>query len=324
MGQVVQVNGDYRIKTAAGDTITLDTGPQVGNVVVTGNFIVKGSSLTVSADNLNVKDNIITLNYGETGAGVTLRYSGLQVDRGSLNPASIVFDEVTKTWLIAEGAAGGVLNYSNSKIKLSQILTNSDTDSGDLTLIGSGIGVVKVTGTGNYTSQVLNRNDDSVLTNKGYVDYAIQNSPSFQITATDTRVIATDKDVSGSLNYIINQTGYSTFGESAVSMIVDGVLTTQFYKNRVQIQGLEFNQNEITNNLTNGDISLRTQGTGKVKTNYALEIENINVQPAAVSNASLIYSSPEGPGATGVFFANTSHRGELISKNKALVLSMIF
>lgn len=324
MGQVVQVNGDYNIKTGIGNNITLDTGPQVGSVIVTGNFIVKGSSLTVSADNLNVKDNVIVLNYGETGAGVTLRYSGIQVDRGTLQPASIIFDEASQTWLMAEGVAGGALNYSESKLKLKEILTNSDTDSGDLTLIGSGIGVVKVTGTSNYTGQVLSRNDDSVLANKGYVDYAIQNSPSFQITATDTRVIATDKDVSGSLNYLITQTGYSTFGESAVSILVDGVLSAQFYKNRVQIEGLEFNANEITNNLTNGDISLRTQGTGKVKTNYALELENIGVNPAAVSNAALIYSSPVSTGATGVFFANTTYRGELISKNKALVFSMIF
>jgi len=66
MGQVVQTNGDYKIKTGDGHIITLDTGPQVGTVLVTGNLIVKGTNLTVSSDNLNVKDNIITVNYGET------------------------------------------------------------------------------------------------------------------------------------------------------------------------------------------------------------------------------------------------------------------
>ena len=324
MGQVVQTNGDYKIKTGDGHIITLDTGPQVGTVLVTGNLIVKGTNLTVSSDNLNVKDNIITVNYGETGAGVTLRYSGVQVDRGTLAPAGIIFDEVTQTWLFPQGVVGGAFNYSNSKIKVKNILTNSDTDGGDLTLIGTGNGVVKVTGTSNYTGQVLARNDDTILTNKGYVDYAIQNSPSFQITSSNTRVIATDKDVSGSLNYIIANTGYSTFGESAVSVLIDGVLTSQFYSNRAVIQGLEFNANEITNNLTNGDISLRTQGTGKVKTNYALQLETINVTPATISSSTLFYSSPVGLGSTGLSFVNTSYSGELISKNRALVLSMIF
>jgi len=325
MGQVVSTSGDYTIKSGVGSTVTIDTGPGVGNLLVTGNLLITGSALNVDTTNLNIKDNLIELNSGETGAGVTLRWSGLQVDRGSLVPASILFDETTQTWNIAQGVAGTVLNYSNSKLKLRTITTNTTTDSGDLTLdTNTGSGVVKITGSSEYTTQVLTRLDDAVLTNKGYVDYAIQNSPSFQITATDTRVIATDKDVSGSLAYIIDTTGYSTFSESAVSVIIDGVLASQFYKNRVIIQDLEFNDNEITNNFTNGNISLRTQGTGKVQTNYAIELDNIAATPATVANATLVYGSDVSGGGTGLYFANTSYVGEVISKNRAFILSMIF
>jgi hypothetical protein len=325
MGQVVSTSGDYTIKSGVGSTVTIDTGPGVGNLLVTGNLLITGSALNVDTTNLNIKDNLIELNSGETGAGVTLRWSGLQVDRGSLAPASILFDETTQTWNIAQGVAGTVLNYANSKLQLRTITTNNTTDSGDLTLdTNTGSGVVKITGSSAYTNQVLNRADNSVLTNKGYVDYAIQNSPSFQITATDTRVIATDKDVAGSLAYIINTTGYSTFGESGVSVIIDGILASQFYKNRVVIQDLEFNGNEITNNFTNGNISLRTQGTGKVQTNYAIELDNIASTPATVANATLVYGSTVSGGGTGLYFANTSYVGEVISKNRAFILSMIF
>jgi hypothetical protein len=325
MGQVVSTSGDYTIKSGVGSTVTIDTGPGVGNLLVTGNLLITGQALNVDTTNLNIKDNLIELNSGETGAGVTLRWSGLQVDRGSLAPASILFDETTQTWNIAQGVAGTVLNFSNSKLKLRTITTNTTTDSGDLTLdTNTGFGVVKITGSSAYTTQVLNRLDDAVLTNKGYVDYAIQNSPSFQITATDTRVIATDKNVTGSLQYIIDNTGYSTFSESAVSVIIDGVLASQFYKNRVIIQDLEFNDNEITNNFTNGNISLRTQGTGKVQTNYAIELDNIAATPATVANATLVYGSDVSGGGTGLYFANTSYVGEVISKNRAFILSMIF
>ena len=58
MGQVVQINGDYTIKAAEGGTIRLDTGPNVGNVRVTGSLLVDGTTLTVNARDLNVKDNI--------------------------------------------------------------------------------------------------------------------------------------------------------------------------------------------------------------------------------------------------------------------------
>ena len=326
MGQVIQVNGDYNIKAKEGSNITLDTGPGVGNVVVTGNLLVEGDTLTISAENLNVKDNIIVLNDGETGAGVTLRYSGIQVDRGTETDVSFLYDELTNSWLLATGTADGTLNYSDSKLRLSQVLTNPDTDSGDLTLIGTGTGVVKVFGTTTYEEQVTHDDD---IPNKKYVDDAIQNNPTFQVVTNDSRVIVSDKDTVGSLAYLTAQTGYSSFGESAVSVIVDGQMNTQFYPNRTVIQDLEILDNEITNNNTNGNVSVRTQGTGKLSTNYALQLDQIGLTPAFVAGATVLYSAPISLGTSGVFFVNDSaearyRTGELISKNKALLLSMIF
>ena len=72
MGHVVQTNGDYVIKTREAGSIVLDTGQNVGTVRVTGSLLVAGDTLVVSSDNLNIKDNIITVNFGETESGVTL------------------------------------------------------------------------------------------------------------------------------------------------------------------------------------------------------------------------------------------------------------
>ena len=321
MGQFVQTNGDYNIKTAEGGIIKLDTGPGVGTVRVTGNLLVEGDTLTVSAENLNVNDNVITLNYGETGAGVTLRYSGIQIERGSETSAALIFDENDNTWIFGLGTPESSFNYSDSKIRLKEIKTNADTDSGDLTLIGSGTGVVKVVGTLNYEVQVT---DDDDIPNKRYVDDAIQNNPTFQVLTDDSRVIVTDKDTVGSLAYLTAQTGYSTFGESGISVIVDGQLNSQFFRNRTVIQDLEFLDNEITNNSTNTDISFRTQGTGKVKTNYAFQFEKIALTPASVSDSVIVYGADPGIGTTGLWFVNSARSGELINKNKALVFSMIF
>lgn len=321
MGQFVQTNGDYNIKTAEGGTIKLDTGPGVGTVRVTGNLLVEGDTLTVSAENLNVNDNVIILNYGETGAGVTLRYSGIQIDRGSETSAALIFDENDNTWIFGLGTPESSFNYSDSKVRLKEIKTNADTDSGDLTLIGSGVGVVKVSGTLNYEVQVT---DDDDIPNKKYVDDAIQNNPTFQVLTNDSRVIVTDKDTTGSLAYLTSQTGYSTFGESGISVIVDGQLNSQFFRNRTVIQDLEFLDNEITNNSTNTDISFRTQGTGKIKTNYAFQFEKIALTPASVSDSVIVYGADPGVGTTGLWFVNSARSGELINKNKALVFSMIF
>ena len=343
MGQFLQVNGDYNIKSAEGGKITFDTGPAAsgGQVLITGNLVVEGTQTTVQATDLDVSDNIITLNAGETGAGVTLIYSGIEVDRGSLPSASLLYDETADTWLIANGNAPS-LNYDDSNIRLHRIYTNPSTDDGDLVLIGAGTGVVKVIGTINYEEQVTADDD---IPNKRYVDDAIQNNPTFQIVAPqleDTRVIISDKEITpnistqaGSLAYLTANTGYNTFGESAVSIVVDGQLVSQFYSNRVEIGDLEIGggtaRNEITNkaSITNENIFIRTQGTGKLQTNYALQLEKIAVVPAYVSNNTIVYGAAPELGTTGVWFVNDSlesskRNGELISKNKALVFSMIF
>ena len=322
MSQFLQVNGDYGIKTAEGSKILFDTGPGVGEVRVTGNLIVEGDTLTVSAENLDVNDNVIVLNAGETGAGVSLRYSGLQIDRGTLTPVTFVFDEDTDAFQIAVGTPEGTFNFSSSALKLRSILTNPETDDGDLTLIAAGTGVVKVEGTIAYENQVT---DDDDIPNKKYVDDAIRDNPTFQIVDDNTRVIVTDNDVSGSTDYIFNNTGFSTFGQSAVSIIVEGSLNTQFYSNRVEIQGLEISRNEITNNDTNANVVIRTQGTGRLQTNYALELEEIAVTPAFISGSTVLHAATPAIGGSGVYFVgSTNINNELVSKNKAILFSMIF
>jgi len=321
MAQFLQTNGDYTIKTTDSGKITLDTGPGIGEVYVTGNLVVEGDTLTVSAENLNVNDNVIMLNYGETGAGVSLRYSGIQIDRGTLTDAIFYFDDNDDTFNIAQGSPEGSFNFSDSALRTRKILTNSDTDSGDLTLIGTGAGVVKVTGTLNYEQQIT---DDDDIPNKKYVDDSIRDNPTFQIIDDNTRVIISDKEVSGSLAYLTAETGYSTFGESGVSVIVDGTLNTQFYPNRTIIQSLEINQNEITNNDTNANIYVRTQGTGKLQTNYGIELEELSVTPAYVADSTILYSNAPSTGKTGLYFINSTDTGELISKNRALLFGMLF
>jgi hypothetical protein len=345
MGQYIRTNGDYNIKTIDGGTITLDTGPRVGQVRLTGNLVVEGDTLTVSAENLQVEDNIITLNFGETGSGVSLTYSGIEIDRGSLNNASFIFDESTGSWRILYGSVETGYTTNDTRLQVSRIITDPDTDDGDLTLIGFGGGVVKVTGTTNYRSEIANRvaEDiangtslaDDILINKAYVDFAIGNNPTPQIRAGDTRVIIADKDLSpnipdtlGSLASYTDITGYTIFsGESAISVLVDGLLTAQFFSNRTEIGDLEITGTEITTkeNVTNVNVNIRTQGTGKLSTNYALELEEINTIPGVVSGSNVLWASTDGGGGTGLFFNNSSAgSGEFISKGRALVFSMLF
>lgn len=329
MGQFVQVSGDYNIKSGEGAVITLDTGAGVGTTRVTGNLLVEGDTLNVSVENLNVQDNIITLNYGETGSGVTLRYSGIEVDRGSSESVSFLWDDNDDTWNLKQGAG-----YASSRLRVKEILTNPDTDSGDLTLIGTGTGVIKVLGTTAYELQVTHDDD---VPNKKYVDDAIQTNPTFQILRGDTRAAAFD--ISNPIDPGLFPIGpyFSQPTESVIGLAVDDNIVAQFFRNRVQLAGINFFLEDPTPDTpgipdatvlqtvnTNGNIKLETNGTGKVQITYALQLDNPGTTPAAVTNASLVYGGAVGAGSTGVYFRNTSNNDELISKSKALVFSMIF
>jgi hypothetical protein len=357
MGQFFRVNGDYNIKVKDGGTIKLDTGTS-GDTIITGNLTVQGDVTSVSTTNLEIKDRIITLNDGENGPGVSLLYSGIEIDRGTYidstavpraafvwnetNPPSHVVEDTEEDptagsgyWMFATGQEG-VYGFRDSNVKLRRILTDSSTDSGDLTLIGTGSGVVKVKGTSNYRLQVTD-NDD--IPNKDYVDFSILNNPTFQIRAPqnqDTRVIIADKDITpnnsstgGSLAYYQAATGYPIAfdgaNESGIGFLVDGVLTSTFYSNRVVLQSLEIIDSEIRHDSSNENIFINTNGTGKLQTNYAIQLDNNAVSPAIVSGSHIIYSKPESTGKSGIYFVNTENtRDELVSKNRALLFSMLF
>ncbi len=99
MAIVKNLNADYTINVNGND-ITLDS----TDVYVTGNLVISGNTTTISTTNTDIEDNILRLNVGETGAGVTQRpgdlaaVSGIAVDRGSLDPVIFMWNEDLDKW----------------------------------------------------------------------------------------------------------------------------------------------------------------------------------------------------------------------------------
>lgn len=317
MSQVIQTNGNYTIKTSLGGVITLNTGPEVGNVVITGNLTVLGNSTNVEVGNMSVEDNVITLNKGETSSGVTLGYAGFEIDRGISDKVSFVFDESTDTWLLSSGSNGSYYFADQSNLKLRKIVFTdpSEPDSIDLTLEnvgGFGTGVFRVTGTDTYEDNVLHDDD---IPNKRYVDRRIFEKPTYQIVREDSRVTVQD----------LQDPDDPLLLESRVVTVVDNNLIFAAYANRVEIQNLQFYTNVIENPSTNENIHLVTSGTGRVEVDYAVQYKHAPGTPAAVPGATVVYgSAPSSDGGTGVYYSNESNNGELISKRKALTFSLIF
>lgn len=73
-------------------------------IIIDGNLTVSGSTTSVETTNSTITDNIIVLNQGETGAGITAGTSGIEIERGSLTNVSIVYDDSVDAFKVLLGA----------------------------------------------------------------------------------------------------------------------------------------------------------------------------------------------------------------------------
>ena len=179
-------DGNYRVVVKSGGRITLDTGTEVGDVYITGNLVVEGTQTTLDTVNTTVEDNIIVLNKGETGNGITRDgASGLRVDRGTIEDGQWLFVE-SLNWTDTQNSGTtdlGAWSVRSPSGRVGGIETVSIVTPGvDLNLLGQynlsgnvtpNPGMLTVNGTFEYENRVL---DDDHIPNKKYVDDEIVNA----------------------------------------------------------------------------------------------------------------------------------------------------
>lgn len=104
-----------------GDTTFYD------DLTVNGNLFVLGTQTVIETTSMAISDNITVLNSGETGSGVSLTLSGVQIDRGELTDWQIVFDETDDLLKVGPvGALEIVATRNWSTGNLAQLSHNHD------------------------------------------------------------------------------------------------------------------------------------------------------------------------------------------------------
>lgn len=333
---------EYKIKIADGGDFTFDTGDASGTLTINGNLDVAGTVTQTERVDLIVGDNTITINDGEEGAGITPENgtAGIVIDRGTLNNAEFFFDErltsidnggndSTQGSFIIQDSDGDLLGLTVGSIKAK--------DGENLYLLGeNGTGVISVTGTTDYEKQVfpytgnnitqVSLNDDrladpidpdiipNIQSVKDYIrDYHTYN---FQdkiaaLTDSDTFVQAFDADD-------------PLQGISKVEVRVDNNIVSTFKQTNAQFFDVIIDSNTISTSNTNGNLVLEANGTGAIQTSFPVELQK-NTDPEAPADGIRLYSKEEADGGTGLFFINeNSTNDEVISRNKALLYSIIF
>jgi hypothetical protein len=347
MSRVIRVvDDDFKVivehagANAGNALITLDTtgtNPSItGRVVVRGNLVVEGNTTTVESTNTTIADNTITLNEGETAAGITLNESGLEIDRGTLDNVRLVYD-MTASYYNGGAPGNGSWVFKDVNSSILPINTNSINHNGTIFLTPTN-GIVSVTGVTDYEENVLsydvpggivNSNtpvDNDALVNakalSDYVDFRLTGAIIGAISDADTSFVAEDFDTNAL--------------ESKFIITVDGNNIGNIFGNRTEIYNLKFEDNQITtlnDDSTNQDLVLSASGAGSVRIDDGLIITPAPFQEEDVvapssnppSDGIKLYSDPSSADGSGLFFVNSNaDTGELISKNKALLYSMLF
>jgi len=331
MSKVVRVSDtDYKITVETGGTIVLDTGVNtpiapagwIGGVIITGDLRVLGNTTTVDTINLAIEDNIILLNKGEAGSGITEGSAGIQIQR-SENSASLAFPDAQI--LYDEGADEFVLKYTNNTLiplKINSIRTNNSDLEINTGLTGSG--VISVSGVPDYELRATDPDDipnlqwvyDYVLAFGGVA--LVDRFSAFDgTTPLDTGARAFDTDAGDA--------------ESKIVLEVDGITRTELTTSGVIITGnLDADQvriagNRIDINSSNQDLIIGASGTGSVVVDDNLRITVASSDPAFNSDGTKVYVKDPEYGGSGLYFVNRDdYRDELVSRRKAIAYSMIF
>jgi hypothetical protein len=322
MSRVLKVSqGDYRLQVQNGGNIILDTGSSVGTVTITGNLDVKGTTTTVESSTVTVQDNILQLNYGQTGDGISnaLGYqSGIEIERGTRSAAQIFFSEQLHHYDSITGTdVNGtfVLKTADGTLSGLALRTITTTTGADLIVdLQNSSRIIRVANSSDYAGNVLNE------ANAGNTN----GIPNVQFVYN---YVAASGGVANVTNI-----HYPTYGTQLTSIYATGstldftigaTLKTQISSSGLTVEKLLLGTNTITTTTTNLILSAQSNN---VEINAVLNLDNQITTPVAVGGTTKVYTkSSEGAGRTGIYFVNsTPNADELISKNRALLFSVLF
>jgi hypothetical protein len=360
MSRILKVNNsNYRLQVQGGGTITLDVGAVSagGTVVITGNLDVKGVQTVIESTTTTVVDNIIELNVGSTGSGISSLFNyqaGVQITRGnnvSYPAAQLVYNE--QVGFIDNTNGGGsvttsggfLLTTTNSTIqgvKTSKIASRGGNGvANDLVFdLQGGTTALRVsnyntTGSNSYINSVTLPDHiptfgtvqlfcaSNYVPGSGVQGQAIVSQISYPVTGTPTASITATNNT---LTYFV---GTTTLAVSTPT----GTANAGF----VSANNIEIGANSAPNTITtlpNGDARhvtssnnnlILTSTTGLVEISGVVQLNN-QTAPTYSANMTKMYSSATpGPGRTGVYVTNSTVQtpDELISRNRAVLLSIL-
>jgi hypothetical protein len=346
---VTKLPGNYIIEAKQGhvlinvsdNAITIPTRSGLtGTVIINGNLDVIGQTTQLETMNTVISATVITLNQGEIGtnngttAGISTNggKSGFKISRGyadSDSTAAFLLYNDAVSYSYPSGTVRGIWEFgqvSGVGAAISVPIIKSPLP--NLNLLGSGTnvyGVVHVTGTIDYETQVAAYGDDAIP-NKKYVDDRLSSGTTStnKVQVGNSFIKINSPDVSPFNPY------YNVTDKIFAALATSTNVVFRLEGSVAEIQGFTFNKasGSITLNNTNTNLTLNPGGlqnsTGTLIVNSALRL----VYTPPVTNqsgyTSIYTTSTVGGGGTGVFYVNNTNKDELVSRRRSIIYGIIF
>ena len=265
-GQTLQTqitSNDSDISTLDSTTVKLTSDQTIaGNktfsdTVTITDLNVTGTQTTISTTNLAIKDNLIEINSGETGTGISLISGGITINRGSGESANILFNDSTDQFELNFPIAteGDLVATATNLITTGQTLqTQITSNDGDISTLTSNLSTTDsnlvTTGQTLQTQITSNDSDISTLTSN--------------LSTTDSNLITTGQTLQTQITS--NDSDISTLTTNLISTgtIVDdisGNLITSGQTLQTQITSNDGDLSTLTTNLITTGQTLQTQIT---------------------------------------------------------------
>jgi hypothetical protein len=339
MSRILKVsNSDYRIKVKDSGSITLDTGLSLGTVFVTGDLVVKGNTTTINTTQTTIEDRIITLNKSTDGgpqdstAGILdiggTRQSGIEINRGTSSKAQLLFDENVSHYdpIVAGSIAGTfVIRTADGVLSGIRLASISPPDSFDMVFdMNNSLTKLKIVNItpANYVALLDNTiplsadtAEDNFIPNKKYVTSYVS-ATGGQANVDNFHYISDPASTRGQAysNYI----KFTVSGQERARITIAGL----------SVDNVNLYQNTVSNTSALNNLVLTSSTTNQINIDSILNLKVQASNPSSVSGYGLIYAKDPGtgigtPGKTGLYFVNTLTSDELISKNRAVLLSIL-
>jgi len=222
-----------------GDSPTFNNLTLNGDATVKGNLFVEGNTTLLNTNVIEFEDNIILLNRLESGSGVTLNQSGIEISRGISENYRMVFNESDDTFRIGfisnlnpvvtreeSPLANGIMMWNNTtkridsrndiSIDISHTSTknSSSATSGCLTLAG-GLGIEKdIWSNGKLYLRGTNHSNKSIIWTDTSNSLNLSSVGDIYISPTDNVIIPYNKSI------VLGETTQRIYSESSNKNII--------------------------------------------------------------------------------------------------------